>query len=194
MAKPDIHPLTPERWDDLVQLFGPERGAYGGCWCMYWRHDGTQRAFHEGDRAERKRQFEEIVRTDARPPGLIAYADALPVGWVAVGPRDAFPRFNKTKASRLEDGAPHDGIWSVNCFYIDRTVRGRGLMADLLDAAVQFARDHGAVAVDAAPLDVTRKLIAGEGYVGVASVFRAAGFKIVSRASVPRPLMRLVVS
>ena len=32
----DIHPLTPDRWDDFEELFG-ERGAYGGCWCMWWR-------------------------------------------------------------------------------------------------------------------------------------------------------------
>src|SRR5262245_14820805 len=31
--KPTIHPLTPERWPDLEQLFGP-RGACAGCWCM----------------------------------------------------------------------------------------------------------------------------------------------------------------
>ncbi len=32
----EIHPLTPDRWDDLETLFGP-RGAYVGCWCMFWR-------------------------------------------------------------------------------------------------------------------------------------------------------------
>jgi hypothetical protein len=31
-----FHPLTPERWHDLEQLFGT-RGACGGCWCMWWR-------------------------------------------------------------------------------------------------------------------------------------------------------------
>jgi len=28
-----IHPVTPERWADLEELFGPS-GGYGGCWCM----------------------------------------------------------------------------------------------------------------------------------------------------------------
>ena len=36
-----IHPLTPDRWDDLEALFGP-RGAYGGCWCMFWRVSRAQ--------------------------------------------------------------------------------------------------------------------------------------------------------
>ncbi|MBP0575458.1 hypothetical protein J8J27_32555, partial [Mycobacterium tuberculosis] len=35
-----IVPLTPERWTDLVDLFGPERGATSGCWCMWHRLPG----------------------------------------------------------------------------------------------------------------------------------------------------------
>ena len=31
-----FYPLTPERWKDFEELFGP-RGACGGCWCMWWR-------------------------------------------------------------------------------------------------------------------------------------------------------------
>ena len=34
---PEFHPLTPSRWDDLEQLFGPERGANSGCWCQWTR-------------------------------------------------------------------------------------------------------------------------------------------------------------
>ncbi|MBM4430292.1 MAG: GNAT family N-acetyltransferase, partial [Chloroflexi bacterium] len=38
----EFHRLTPERWADFEELFGP-RGAAGGCWCMWWRL--TQREF-----------------------------------------------------------------------------------------------------------------------------------------------------
>ena len=31
-----IRPLTPSRGKELEALFG-ERGASGGCWCMFWR-------------------------------------------------------------------------------------------------------------------------------------------------------------
>jgi len=31
-----IHPLTPDLWPALADLFG-EQGAVNGCWCMYWR-------------------------------------------------------------------------------------------------------------------------------------------------------------
>jgi len=31
--EPAFQPLTPDLWDDLERLFGPN-GAYGGFWCM----------------------------------------------------------------------------------------------------------------------------------------------------------------
>lgn len=185
------HPLTPDRSNDLVALFGDERGAYGGCWCLYWRFDGTQKAFWGQDRSARKAAFETVVHESTPPPGLLAYdAVSRPVGWVAVGPRDLYPRFNAQKASQLPDGSETAGLWSITCFYIDKSARRSGLMRRLIRAAVAFAGEHGAQAIDAAPLDVSRKLVAGEGYVGIASAFRAEGFEVVARQSTAKPLMR----
>ncbi len=31
-----IKEMTPQLWEDLERLFG-EKGACGGCWCMWWR-------------------------------------------------------------------------------------------------------------------------------------------------------------
>jgi hypothetical protein len=36
VAELDVRPVTSERWDDLLVLFG-DRGAYSGCWCMWFR-------------------------------------------------------------------------------------------------------------------------------------------------------------
>jgi hypothetical protein len=33
----DCRPLTSDRWDDLERLFGPERGAFAGCWCLWFK-------------------------------------------------------------------------------------------------------------------------------------------------------------
>jgi len=32
----EFHPLAPDRWSHFEALFG-EKGACGGCWCMWWR-------------------------------------------------------------------------------------------------------------------------------------------------------------
>ncbi|MBI2165479.1 MAG: hypothetical protein HYU29_03630 [Chloroflexi bacterium] len=37
----EFHPVTPDRWTDLEQLFG-DRGAFAGCWCMWWRLTRSQ--------------------------------------------------------------------------------------------------------------------------------------------------------
>jgi GNAT superfamily N-acetyltransferase len=37
-----IAPLDADHWEDLVALFGPERGAYSRCWCMWWRVTGRE--------------------------------------------------------------------------------------------------------------------------------------------------------
>ena len=59
-ARPEVecHPLTAERWGDLINLFGP-RGATGGCWCMYWRLPRAQFTAQKGE--GNKQAFRDIV-------------------------------------------------------------------------------------------------------------------------------------
>jgi hypothetical protein len=115
-------PLTPDRWDDLVALFGPN-GASGGCWCMSFRladraRFGAQCASGgAGNRAALR------ALTDAgEVPGILAYVGDMPVGWCAVGPREAFPRLDHSPLSRKLDDTP---AWSIVCFYIGRAHRRR---------------------------------------------------------------------
>lgn len=184
----DVHPLTPDRWDDLVDLFGPERGANSGCWCMWWRIPGPD--WKAVPRDEKRDRFRAIVE-EGPPPGVLAYAEGQAVGWCAVGPRETLPRLDRSRVFRPVDEA--QGVWTVNCFYIRTGWRRRGLMRPLLDAALTFARQHGARIVEACPLDTDRKLVWGEGYVGLAPVFRAVGFQEVARRSPTRPLMRMTL-
>jgi hypothetical protein len=50
----EIHPVTPERWPDLADLFtrpGPRGGTpmTAGCWCMWWLLDAAvKHAFERG--------------------------------------------------------------------------------------------------------------------------------------------------
>jgi hypothetical protein len=87
----EIHPVTADRWDDMVELFsrrGPRGGARNspasGCWCMYWRQRSN------GDVALNKRRMGAIVRA-GREPGLLAYdEDGAPIGWVSIAPREEY--------------------------------------------------------------------------------------------------------
>jgi predicted GNAT family acetyltransferase len=185
-----IHPLTPDRWNDLVELFGPERGACAGCWCLWPRIRGVE--FKAMDKAARRAAFRRIVERGP-PPGLLAYAGGIAVGWVAVGPRASVKRFDTGKNSRLvEADAPDpERDWAITCFYVRSANRGEGLMTALARAAIAYARKNRARIVDVCPIEPTRTLIWGEAFVGIAPVFRPLGFVEVARRSPRRPLMRL---
>ncbi|MCO1655958.1 GNAT family N-acetyltransferase [Pseudonocardia humida] len=187
MGELTIRPVTSQRWVDLVALFD-EGGEPRRCWCTYFRMPKPRWNAMQVD--ERRGAFEEIVASGAEP-GLLAYDDEGPVGWVSVAPREEFlPHLERT---RVLKPAPGEGVWSVLCFVVSKRARGRGVAHALLAAAVEHARGRGAEAVEGHPLDESRReLIAMEAYVGVTSMFEGAGFTEIDRRGV-RPLYRLTI-
>lgn len=183
----DVRPVTPEHWDDLAELAG-ERGFTSGCWCMWWRV--TSKEFDERHGAGLRRDLHRLV--DAGPePGLLAYVDGVPAGWVAVAPRDEYPRLDRSPKLRRLDDRP---VWSITCFTIDRRHRRRGMAAVLLDAAVDFARERGAEVVEGYPIDTAGgKRSSAELYTGTLAMFERAGFEEVARRG-GRPIVRRAVT
>jgi len=82
----EVHPLTPKRWPDFETLFG-DHGAYGGCWCMWWR--STRREFEER-KGEGNRRALKAIADGGKVPGILAYLGQEPVGWCSVAPREEF--------------------------------------------------------------------------------------------------------
>ncbi len=186
-----ILPLTPERWNDFVKLFG-KNGACAGCWCMWWRLARAQWRQQKGN--GNKTAIRKIVRAgDA--PGLLAYADGQSIGWCAIGPRDVYPRLATSRMLKPVDERP---VWSVTCFFVARPFRRRGVTVELLKAAVEFARKRGAKMLEGYPVEPKTEQPDVFVYTGLASAFRRAGFKEVRRAgfkevarrSPSRPIMR----
>jgi GNAT superfamily N-acetyltransferase len=182
----EVVPVTADRWDDLVRVFGPN-GAYSGCWCMWWRLSAKD--FDRNSGAAKRRRLRALAR-DGRTPGLLAYRDADPVGWVSVAPRSEFPRVERSPALKPIDDRP---VWSVVCFFIHRRHRGTGVGRALLDAAVGHAASHGARIVEAYPVDTHRRRYSNaEAYTGPLAMFGAAGFREVARRG-KRPIVRRAV-
>jgi GNAT superfamily N-acetyltransferase len=75
-----------------------------------------------------------------------------------------------------------------------RGERRGGVAAALLEAAVDFAAEHGATSVEGYPKDTggARKG-ANELFVGSVAMFQAAGFEEAARNSPQRPVMRRAV-
>lgn len=180
-------PVTADRWDDLARLFGPS-GTYSNCWCMWWRL--PSRAWDEAGGEGRRRAFAAIVDAGSEP-GLLAYADADPVGWCAVAPRTEFARLTSPRARTFRpfDETP---TWVINCFFIHKAHRGRGVATALLDAAIEYAVGHGATVLEGYPVDLATARRDADVFTGTLSMFRRAGFTEVDRRN-GRPLVRLLV-
>ena len=175
-----IHPLTPDLWPAFEDLFG-ENGACNGCWCMYGRIESNYR---KRPRARNKADFHEIVKRGP-PPGLLAFADDLAVGWCQVTPRDAVPWLDRLWRLAPIDDRP---VWSLSCFYIRIGYRRKGVSRALLTAALTAARRARAPALEAYPVDAAVSPSAtGTGY---ASTFIRAGFATVACRDPARPVMR----
>lgn len=182
-----IHPLTPERWRDLETLFG-EHGAYGGCWCMWWRLARSQFQKQVGE--ENRLALKAIVDS-GQVPGLLAYAGDEPVAWCSVGPRETYPALERSRRLMRIDDQP---VWSIVCFFVAKPFRRQGLMARLLEAAVEYAAEHGARIVEGYPVEPGKVgLRSYESYTGVVSAFRQAGFVEVLRRTQDQPIMRFFI-
>ncbi|HEX2026835.1 MAG TPA: GNAT family N-acetyltransferase [Nitriliruptorales bacterium] len=180
--------MTPQRWDDLEQLFGPN-GAIAGCWCMWWRLSGRQ--WDELGMDGRRRALHRLV-TDGDVPGLLAYRDTLPVGWVSLGPRERFGRLQRSPVLGRA-GSEDPRVWSIVCFYLPARERRRGVGRALLDAAVDHARERGATSLEAYPVDlaaVDRRWSSNDLFTGVLTMFADAGFQEVARHRPNRPIVR----
>jgi GNAT superfamily N-acetyltransferase len=191
-AAPEIVPAAEDRWSDVTELLGVS--GEQGCWCQAWR--GLDSKALAGGRS-RPELLREQMRGGPPAPGYLAYLDGLAVGWVGVGVRSETPRLVHSRTIPALDDLP---VWSIGCFQIRPGYRRRGIARALLDGVVEAARRAGAPGVEAYPIDPEGKRVeVGAGFVGIASMFDAAGFRraLVTDAHsghLPRLLVRLDIA
>ena len=176
--------LTRDTWPSLAELFSANK-TVGGCYCTWFMRTGPEMEAQWG--AGNKEFLHGKVRA-GEPLGVLALDDDRPVGWVAVAPRTTYPRLDRSRITASDAGP---GTWSVTCFFIHRTARGRGLARRLVDAAVDFARERGATTVEGHPVDTAgQKKVSGDLYHGTLDMFLSAGFELVERRGTRRALVR----
>ncbi len=198
MAEPTIVPANEASWEDLQAVFGT-RGDPPRCYCQ--RYKMLPRESWASVGAE-ELAFRLRTQSDCADPeseattGLLAYLDGEPVGWCAVEPRTAYPRLLlRTRVpwdGRAED-KDDDSVWAVTCFVTRTGFRRRGISRALARAAVGFARDRGARALEGYPMvtEPGQAIMPVELHVGTRSSFAAAGFREVSHPTLRRVVMRI---
>ena len=177
--------LTSENWNDLVKLFG-DHGASGGCWCMYFRE--PYKEFKENKGEANRELFHQVVES-GQPVGLIAYMGSDPVGWIAISPKENYPRVQK---SRKLEASTTQSVWSITCFYTARKFRRNGINHFLIQEAIRYASDHRANVIEAYPIRSNKdKVQDASAYTGFLQTFLDLGFSEVADTSHSSPIVRL---
>jgi len=175
-------------FEDVRALVGPRRDDASVCWCLSYRVPSTVNNAMRGP--ERGAYVARLLEDG--PLGVLAYDGDVPVGWAAVAPRSATTFARNRKIPHLDD-LP---VWSLWCIRVRPGHRGRGISHALIRGAVDFARDQGAPAVEAYPLDNRgAKVDLTMAYAGLRANFEAAGFRYAADTTSvlsghPRVLMR----
>lgn len=166
----DIRPATV--FADIATMVGPKRPDATVCWCLSYRLT-TSAENRELSGTARGDRVRELAAEDP-PPGVLAYDDDEVVGWAAVHPR-ADTSFAKNRKIPAVDDLD---VWSVWCIRVRPGHRGKGISHELLAGAVDFARSHGAPAIEGYPVDNGgEKVDLTMAYVGTRALFERAGFR-----------------
>lgn len=176
-----VHPLTPDYWPLLEDLFQTE-GPAGRCWCMYWR---IGPAYRRRAAEENKASFFSLVQ-NGPPPGLLALAGDTALGWCQLTLRESLPWLDQSRQLKRVDSK---SVWVISCFYIRKGFRRQGVATALINAALEAARSAGAEALEAYPLDAD--LTPSSSHTGYLTTFEKAGFRIVARHMPARPIVRI---
>jgi GNAT superfamily N-acetyltransferase len=180
-----VVPATSERVEDVVAVLGD------GCLCQYWRM--TSGEYSRAGRRERLAALRAQL-AETPPAGMLAYAAEVPVGWLGFGVR---PRVRRLVRSRTIPAVDDQPVWAVYCFTVRVDYRRRGIAGALLVGLIDYAREQGAPALEAYPVDTGGTRIHGTAaYVGTTGMFERAGFRRVVETAArsdhrPRWLMRL---
>jgi GNAT superfamily N-acetyltransferase len=175
-----FRPVTRQTRDDFVALFD-RPGWQKQCWCMVWRATAEEGTGTPGP--VRRQQM--LGRIDkGTPVGLLGYDGDDAVAWVSIAPKQTYRGLGGPEPAEGED------VWSLACMVVRRDRRGTGLAHELIAAAVDEAKRHGATAVEAYPVDPDSPSYT---YMGFVPAFERAGFVEVGRAGTRRHVMRLAL-
>jgi GNAT superfamily N-acetyltransferase len=145
---------------------------------MAYRLSGSREPLPRGmTRAQANRAGLKPLVDAGNPPGLIGYRGKVPVGWVSIGPREAYARLKRSPVMKAVDD---QSVWSVICFVVPAEYRGQGVAQALRTGAVAYAkkrdRKRGAALVEAYLVDKPGRSNDDSMWFGAKSMYDKIGF------------------
>lgn len=151
------------------------KGCPHYCWCMLWRKplplEG--RKPKENKKASLKQYVEDEI-----PVGFLAYHENTAIAWCSVAPRESY--------KKLGGDENLNNVWSATCFFIKRDYRKKGLFTQLVNAAINYARENEAKYLEAYTVEPESTTYR---YMGLVPLFETLGFKYVKDAGTKRKVM-----
>ena len=183
----NVHPVTPDRFEDLADVINPHRRA-NHCWCL--SHRLRPEDIEELGGGRREQAMRRLCERE-NPPGVLAYAGSRPVAWCNIGPRSEIPRLVRSRLIRAVDEVP---VWSIVCLVVRSGHRRQGVTAPLIEGAIASARSRGAPAVEAYPVEPVGRMDTTRAFVGTRSMFDKAGFEVIGTTdAVASGMLRIVM-
>jgi ribosomal protein S18 acetylase RimI-like enzyme len=168
MAGYVVKPLNEETWPDFARLVERHNGVWGGCWCMGFHSEGSQRGVD-------KRSQKECRVRDGRAHAALVFDGDLCVGWCQFGSPDELPRIKFGRAYREGAGDPPD--WRITCFFVDTKYRHKGVAAAALKGALSEIARLGGGTVESSPEDVEGRQVSNSFlYNATLAMFERQGF------------------
>jgi len=172
-------------WGQFIQLFG-DKGACGNCWCMYYRLNKSE--FKEGKVEDGNKNAMKDLVCENKPVGILGFYDGQAIAWCAFAPREDFIKLEKSRVHKRIDDKK---VWSIPCFFIDKSFRRQGVSVALLKGVIEYAREKGIKIIETYPTIPTQeKLPDSFAWIGLYTSFERVGFEIADRTSKNRPMVR----
>ncbi len=128
MAGYQVKPLDKETWPDFASLAERHNGVWGGCWCLEFHPEGSQKGVD-------RRALKEQRVNDGQAHAALVFDGDLCVGWCQFGSPDELPRIKFGRAYREDAAEPPD--WRITCFFVDKAYRHKGVAAAALKGALR---------------------------------------------------------
>lgn len=153
------------------------------CWCMPFR--AMTPSYRRADSVAKKdAMFHRVI--DGTPIGILGYIDDEPVAWCSIAPLETYK--SSLRGRGYSSDETNNNVWSIACFFIRTGFRRQGLTSEIIDAAIDYAKDQGAKTIEAYPVDYDSP---SYGFMGRIGTFRSKGFAEVGMIGIRRHMMRL---